>query len=70
MAEGCKRLDFVVLSWNELALNFYKSLGAVDMTVTQQWHLFRLSEEHFQQLAVHKRCANLPSSSSVVKLTE
>jgi len=51
MKEGCKRLDFAVLSWNELALKFYESLKAVDMTATEQWHQFRLSAEHLQQLA-------------------
>lgn len=63
LKEGCKRLDFVVLSWNELALKFYKSLEAVDKTATEQWHLFRFREDHLKQLAVRERCTSAPSSS-------
>lgn len=61
--DGCKQLDFTVLSWNESALKFYKSLKAVDKTVTEQWHLFRVSEECLKQLAVRERCASPPSTS-------
>jgi len=28
-AQGCERLDFLVLDWNQPAVNFYDKLGAV-----------------------------------------
>jgi len=50
--EGCRRLAFVVLSWNELALQFYRhKLNAVDKTLTEDWHLFHVAEQQLQQLA-------------------
>ncbi|KAL1490463.1 hypothetical protein ABEB36_013152 [Hypothenemus hampei] len=36
-----KRMDFHVLSWNP-AGDFYKRLGAVDMTIHEKWHHFRM----------------------------
>ena len=49
---GCQRLAFVVLRWNELALKFYRKLNAVDKTETEHWHLFHVTDEDLQQLAV------------------
>lgn len=40
----CGRVEWVVLDWNESAINFYKSLGAEPMN---DWIVFRLSEEMF-----------------------
>ena len=40
----CGRVEWVVLDWNESAINFYKSLGAEPMN---DWIVFRLSEETF-----------------------
>ena len=37
---GCKRLEWSVLDWNEPAIRFYESLGAVPMN---GWTLFRLA---------------------------
>jgi GNAT superfamily N-acetyltransferase len=37
---GCKRLEWSVLDWNEPAIRFYKSLGAVPMN---GWTLYRLA---------------------------
>ncbi len=42
--QDCGRVEWVVLDWNESALNFYKSLGAEPM---DDWIVFRLSEETF-----------------------
>lgn len=35
------RLDFQVLSWNP-AMNFYKNLGATNLTETEKWNSIRL----------------------------
>ena len=37
---GCARLEWAVLDWNEPALGFYRSLGAVPM---DEWTTYRLS---------------------------
>jgi GNAT superfamily N-acetyltransferase len=36
---GCGRMEWSVLDWNQLAISFYKRLGARHM---QEWQLFRL----------------------------
>jgi len=54
VSEGCKRLSFVVLSWNELALSFYRKLmKAVDKTETENWHMLLVGEAHLKQLATN-----------------
>ena len=37
---GCGRLEWAVLNWNEPAIHFYRSLGAVSMT---EWTGYRLA---------------------------
>lgn len=37
----CKRLDFHVLNWNP-AIEFYRRMGAVNLTETEQWQFYRL----------------------------
>ena len=36
---GCGRVEWTVLDWNELAINFYKRAGAAHM---KEWHLYRI----------------------------
>ena len=45
---GYGRLEWAVLDWNELAIRFYKSLGAVPM---HDWTVFRLTGESLRKLA-------------------
>lgn len=45
---GCPRLDWSVLDWNEPAIGFYKSLGAAAMT---DWISHRLQGEALAALA-------------------
>lgn len=40
VARGCRRLEWSVLDWNELALRFYRQLGAEPM---DEWTTMRLS---------------------------
>ncbi len=42
--KNCGRVEWVVLDWNQPAIDFYKSLGAKPMN---DWIVFRLSEESF-----------------------
>jgi GNAT superfamily N-acetyltransferase len=44
----CGRLEWNVLTWNQLAIDFYKRLGAETM---EQWRTFRLTGESLHTLA-------------------
>lgn len=46
--KGCGRIEWAVLNWNEPAIGFYKSLGAVPM---DEWDVYRLSGDKLDQLA-------------------
>ena len=37
---GCGRMEWTVLDWNELAINFYKRYGATHM---KEWHHYRIA---------------------------
>lgn len=45
---GCGRLEWSVLDWNEPAIQFYKSLGAVPM---DGWTVYRVTGEVLDDLA-------------------
>ena len=45
---NCGRFEWAVLDWNETAIGFYKSIGAVPM---DDWTVYRLSGEPLHQLA-------------------
>jgi GNAT superfamily N-acetyltransferase len=45
---GCGRMEWAVLDWNEPAIGFYKSLGAVPL---EEWTVFRLTGEALRNLA-------------------
>ena len=45
---NCGRLEWWVLDWNESAIKFYKSLGAVPM---DEWTVFRLTSDALDKLA-------------------
>ncbi|SRR5579885_2965129 len=44
---GCGRLEWAVLDWNEPAIGFYKSLGAVPM---DDWTVYRLDGDALERL--------------------
>ncbi len=44
---NCGRMDWTVLHWNTLAIDFYKQLGASHL---DEWQLFRLTNEDLNQL--------------------
>nr|WP_304042029.1 GNAT family N-acetyltransferase [Ignavibacterium album] len=41
---NCGRVEWVVLDWNQPAIEFYKSIGAKAM---DEWTIFRLTEDKF-----------------------
>ena len=51
----CGRLDWSVLTWNELAISFYKQIGARHM---DDWTTYRLTGDALAQIAgVQKKAA-------------
>lgn len=46
----CGRLEWNVLTWNQLAIDFYKKLGAV---TKEEWRTLRLTGESLAALAHH-----------------
>jgi len=48
---GCGRFEWAVLDWNEPAIRFYRSLGAVPMA---DWTVFRLTGDALDRLALKK----------------
>lgn len=45
---NCGRMEWAVLNWNESAIRFYKSLGALPM---DQWSVYRITGEALENLA-------------------
>ena len=48
LERGCGRLEWSVLNWNEPAIGFYRSLGAVPM---DEWTVYRVTGDALQALA-------------------
>lgn len=46
--QGCGRMEWAVLDWNEPAIGFYKKLGATPM---DEWTVFRLTGDGIAALA-------------------
>lgn len=46
--QGCGRMEWVCLDWNESSIGFYKSIGAVPM---DDWTIYRLSKSRLQEIA-------------------
>ncbi len=47
MKEGCGRMEWSVLTWNQKALDFYERLGARRMS---DWYVYRLDEEALRRV--------------------
>ena len=48
LEEGCTRLEWDVLTWNEPAIAVYRRLGA---TTKDEWHVMRLADDALTALA-------------------
>lgn len=51
VSENCVRIDFCVLSWNKMAIDFYERLGAADITKRENWHFFGILDDKIRKLA-------------------
>src|SRR5881227_2379603 len=45
---GCGRMEWAVLNWNEPAIKFYRTLGAMPL---DEWTVFRLTRDEIAKLA-------------------
>lgn len=45
--EGCGRMEWVVLDWNRVAIDFYERMGARRLT---EWYTYRLTREGMEHL--------------------
>jgi GNAT superfamily N-acetyltransferase len=52
VTRGCGRMEWSVLTWNEPAIGFYRSLGAVPM---DEWRVYRLSGAALRALGEGRR---------------
>ncbi len=50
--EGCPRMQWDVLKWNRLAIDFYEKLGAVDLT---GWTTMRVTGDALKNLAAQSK---------------
>lgn len=48
VAEECGRMEWVVLDWNELAIDFYERLGSSRLS---EWYTYRLTADQLRKLA-------------------
>lgn len=46
--QGCGRMEWVVLDWNQLAIDFYEKLGARRLS---DWYTYRLTGEELQRIS-------------------
>ena len=54
---GCGHLQWIVLHWNERALGFYRSVGAVPM---DEWQMYRLSGDALVALSESRASDSRP----------
>ena len=52
LERDCGRIDWSVLTWNELAISFYKQIGAKSM---DDWTSFRLTGDALAQMAGERK---------------
>jgi GNAT superfamily N-acetyltransferase len=50
--QGCGRMEWVVLDWNKLAIQFYERVGARHL---KEWLTYRLESKQFESLLKPKR---------------
>lgn len=51
LEEGCGRMEWICLDWNEPSLRFYCNMGAVPM---DEWTVQRLTEDKLRDVAMGK----------------
>ncbi|XP_071960305.1 thialysine N-epsilon-acetyltransferase-like [Antedon mediterranea] len=44
LEKGCQRMQWAVLGWNKPAINMYKTTNSIDLTATEDWHMYTMSK--------------------------
>lgn len=57
LERGCGRMEWNVLNWNQSAIDFYSSMGAV---AVNGWTCYRLTETDFPRVAGAAPCRKYP----------
>ncbi|XP_053218065.1 thialysine N-epsilon-acetyltransferase-like [Podarcis raffonei] len=55
LEKGCSEFRFICARWNQPAMDFYAKLGAVNVTIRDQWHLCHIEGAHVRKLAQEAR---------------
>ncbi|MGC9198036.1 MAG: GNAT family N-acetyltransferase [Acidobacteriaceae bacterium] len=61
LEQGCPRLEWDVLEWNEPAIGVYRHLGAV---MLREWRIMRLSGDALASLAARDLAPNHPTDAA------
>ena len=64
LAEGCPRLEWSVLDWNQPSIDFYHQMGAV---MKSEWKGMRVSGEALPALAAHASPSHEQQLSTIIK---
>ncbi|XP_076869560.1 diamine acetyltransferase 1b [Brachyhypopomus gauderio] len=54
LESGCNSMHFVVAQCNEASIDFYKRRGALDLSLAEGWHLFRIDKQCLQNLSAEE----------------
>ncbi|XP_015275801.1 PREDICTED: diamine acetyltransferase 2-like [Gekko japonicus] len=55
LAKGCSQIRFISANWNQPATDFYTKLGALNVTVQDNWNLCSIEREQIQKLVEQGR---------------
>lgn len=53
--QGCSRCNWSCLDWNKPSIEFYKRMGAIDLTETEGWLSFRLRKQEMKDFCTNKK---------------
>ncbi|XP_067896331.1 diamine acetyltransferase 1-like isoform X3 [Heterodontus francisci] len=52
--DHCGSMHFIVADWNHRSIDFYKKLGAADLSKKEGWHLFEIQKKHLVKIATEE----------------
>uniref|UniRef100_UPI00398EAE73 diamine acetyltransferase 1-like isoform X1 n=2 Tax=Pristiophorus japonicus TaxID=55135 RepID=UPI00398EAE73 len=52
--DRCSSMHFIVAGWNQRSINFYKKLGAADLSKKEGWCLFEIQKKHLVKIATEE----------------
>ncbi|XP_078088458.1 diamine acetyltransferase 1-like [Mustelus asterias] len=52
--DRCSSMHFIVADWNHRSINFYKKLGAADLSKKEGWRLFEIKKQSLVKIATEE----------------